>query len=201
MTPYRSSHAASWLRLGTPLFHSRKQVEVFFDRAIAIRTVSSWLRQCAAVLSHLICVEVAHKGDPLANQLACPVVELFKVVGSVQKPIPLKAEPIDVRFDRIDVLLALLGRIRIVESKVAVPAVGFRQAEIEADTFGVSDVQIAVRFRRKASADRPTNKFLLAGKISFDFDFDEVFVGISTSVVTGVVHYFDSSLVRLIIGV
>lgn len=183
-----------------PLFHSSKEVKVFFNRAITIRAFATWLRQRSSVLSHLISVEVAHKGDPLANQLACPVVKLFEIVGSVQQFIPLEAEPIDVRFDRIDVLFAFLGRIRIIESKVAVSAIGFGQAEIKADAFGVPDVQIAIRLRRKSGVDRPASKFLFARKILFDLDFDEVFVGISTTVFTGVVHCFDSSLVRLVIG-
>ena len=183
-----------------PFFHSGKEVQILFDRTIAIWAIATWLRQSSSVLAHLIRIKVANKGDPLANQLTCPVVKLFKIIGSVQQFIPLEAEPIDVRFDRIDVLLTFLGRIRIVEPKVAVPAVGFGQAEIEADTFGVPDVQIAVGLRRESRIDSPTDKFLLASKILFDFDFDEVLVGISATVVTGVVHYFDSSLLRFVFG-
>jgi len=49
----------------------------------------------------------------------------------------------DVALDRVDVFLLLLGRVGVVEAQMAAAAVFLRQAEIEADRFGVADMQIA----------------------------------------------------------
>src|SRR5262249_19825356 len=64
--------------------------------------------------------------------------------------VPGEAEPADVFLDRVDVLDVFLGRIGVVETQVAGAAVLLRDAEVEADRLGMADVQVAVRFRRKA---------------------------------------------------
>ncbi len=66
---------------------------------------------------------------------------------------PVEAEPVHVALDGVDELLLLLGRIGVVETKVAVAAELLGNAEIEADRLGVADVQIAVRLRRKPGDD------------------------------------------------
>src|SRR5262249_31120086 len=58
-------------------------------------------------------------------------------------------EPAHVTLDRVDIFPLLLGRVRIVKAQVAAPAIFLRHAKIEPNRFGVADVQIAVRFRRK----------------------------------------------------
>src|SRR5262249_49777485 len=64
-----------------------------------------------------------------------------------------EAEPAHVAHDRVDVLLALLGRIGVVEAEVAVPVELLREAEVEADRLGVADVEVAVGLGRKARDD------------------------------------------------
>ena len=53
------------------------------------------------------------------------------------------------------IFYVLLHRIGIVEAQVAQPAVLLRQPEVDADGFGVADVQIAVRLRREPGVDFP----------------------------------------------
>lgn len=57
--------------------------------------------------------------------------------------------------DGIHVFGIFLHRIGIVEAQVAQPAVLLRQPEVDADGFGVADVQIAVRLRREPGVDFP----------------------------------------------
>ena len=64
---------------------------------------------------------------------------------------PVEAEPPHVRRDRVDVLLALLGRVRVVEAEVAAPAELLRQAEVEADRLRVADVEIPVGLRAESA--------------------------------------------------
>ena len=53
-------------------------------------------------------------------------------------------------FDRFDVLHIFFGRIRIVKAQVGFTLILFSQTEIQANAFRVTDMQIPVRFRRKA---------------------------------------------------
>ena len=63
---------------------------------------------------------------------------------------PIEAEPAHVPLDGIDIFLLLFGRIGIVKAQMAAPAKLFRRAEIQADRFGMANMQIAVRLRRES---------------------------------------------------
>src|SRR5207248_2980838 len=54
------------------------------------------------------------------------------------------AEPAHVVLDRIDVLLLLLGRVGVVEAQMAAAAVFLGHPEVQADRFGVPDMEIAI---------------------------------------------------------
>src|ERR1700682_3916866 len=79
-----------------------------------------------------------------------PRIELLEVVGSMIEVLaPIEPEPMDVTLDGIDVLLLFLGGIGIVEAQIAASAELLRHPEIQANRLGMTDVQIAVRLRRK----------------------------------------------------
>ena len=63
----------------------------------------------------------------------------------------MKAEPLDVFHDRIDVFDIFLLRVGVVEAQVGVAAELVGETEVEADGFGVSNMQVAVGLRREAS--------------------------------------------------
>jgi hypothetical protein len=79
-----------------------------------------------------------------------------EVVRSVEEIVPIKAEPTHVALDRVDVLLALFARVRVVEPQVALATVSSSEPKIQADAFGMSNVQIAIGFRRKTGLNLPT---------------------------------------------
>ena len=66
---------------------------------------------------------------------------------------PVEAQPMDVVLDRVDEFLLLLHRVGVVETQIAASVEFGRDAEIQADRFGVSDMQVAVRLRRKPGHD------------------------------------------------
>jgi hypothetical protein len=135
--------------------HPRKQVEVLGDRAIAPRRVSAWLGQRAAVRTDLVGRQVVDVGVAVVDQVDAPLVELLEVVGRVVEMLaPVETEPADIALDRVDVLLLLLDRVRVVEAEVTATAEVAGDAEVEADRFGVADVQVAVRLRREARDNR-----------------------------------------------
>ena len=91
-----------------------------------------------------------------ANQLLRPLVELAEIIGGVEDAVfPVEAEPADVVHDGVDVFLLFLFGIGVVEAEVGFAAEFRGEAEVQADGFGVPDVQIAVRLRRKARLDAP----------------------------------------------
>jgi hypothetical protein len=84
-------------------------------------------------------------------------IELLEVIrGIVQVVAPVKAEPTHVCLNRFDVLDVFSGGIGIIEPQMTHTAGIFRRhAEVEANGFGVSDVQITVGLRREAGDDAP----------------------------------------------
>ena len=71
------------------------------------------------------------------------------------------------------------------------PAVGFGKAEIEANALGVPDVEVAIRLRWESGVNCLSDQLCLAGQVLFDFDFDEILVGMSTSQIICIIHYVD----------
>ena len=89
------------------------------------------------------------------DQMLRPFVQLLEIVGRVIKMLaPIEAEPAHVALDGVDIFLLFLGRVGVVEAQIAVAAEFLRDAEIQADRFGVADMQIAVRLRREPGDDR-----------------------------------------------
>src|SRR5689334_2912555 len=105
------------------------------------------------MLTNGVARQVADIGLTGLDHLLGPVVELLKVIRRVMQLIPLEAEPADVGHDRIDVLLLFLLRVRVVEPQIALPAVVASDAEVQADALRMTDMQIAVRLRRKPRMD------------------------------------------------
>src|SRR5690606_8783902 len=89
-----------------------------------------------------------------ANQVQRPLMQLIEIIGCVvHRLLPLEAEPAHVRHDRVDEFLTFLFGIGVVEAQIASAAELLRQTEIETDRFGVPDMQIAIRLRRKPRGD------------------------------------------------
>ena len=66
---------------------------------------------------------------------------------------PAESKPLDTVLDRIDEFLIFLGRIGIVEAQMATTCIVSCQTEVQTDRFGMSDMKITVRFRRKTGDD------------------------------------------------
>ncbi len=134
--------------------HAAEELQVLAGRARAIWRVLPRLGERAAMLANLVRRERVDIRHARANQRFRVLIELFVVIGRVVLAIvPVKAQPLDVVLDRIDVLDVFLDRIGVVEAEVAVAAEFVGDAKVETDRLGVPDVQVAVRFRREARDD------------------------------------------------
>ena len=134
--------------------HAVQEIQVLLDRAVAVRALAPRLGQRAAILGHLLGREVVHVGLARLDELHRPRVQLLEVVARVvEMRTPVVAEPAHGVDDRVDVLLALLGGVGVVEAQVAAAAELLGHTEVNGDRQGVADVQIAVRLGRKARDD------------------------------------------------
>lgn len=92
---------------------------------------------------------MAHVCAILRDELLCQLVQLVEAVAAVCDLRRLKAKPLyDVQYAREVFLFLLLG-IRVIISEVTRAIVMFRKAKVDSNCFGMSDVKVAVRFRRK----------------------------------------------------
>ena len=137
-----------------PGAHVAEQRQVLLGGTGAVGAVLARLGQGATRGAHLVGRGVVHIGVAVGDQVLRPGIELFEIVRRVmQVHAPVEAEPVHITLDGVDELLLLLGRVGVVEAQVAAAAEFVGDAEIQADGFGVPDVQVAVRLRRKAGDD------------------------------------------------
>ena len=133
--------------------HAREQIEILRHAAIAIWRIAAGFGQRAAVFALLLGAQIAHEGSAIADQLERALVQHAEIVRGVAQFVPLEAEPVHVVLDRLDVLDVFLGRIGVIETQMADAAEIVGDAEVQADRLGVSEMQIAVGFRREAGDD------------------------------------------------
>ena len=104
------------------------------------------------MLANFIGAEIIHVSLAVFNQLDGPLVELLEIVrGIVQSVFPVEAEPLDVLDDGLNVFSVFFDRVGIVESQIVFTAIILGDAKIETECFGMANVQVTVRLRRKAS--------------------------------------------------
>ncbi len=166
----RPQHAGTIRKLAGA--HIAKQVEICFHRTVAIGRSTARFGQRAAHRPHLVGGRVVDIGEAGTNEVLGPVVQRLEVVRRmVQMLAPVEAQPAHVPLDGVDVFLLLLHGIGIVEAKVAAAAVLDGKSEIQADRLCVAEMQIAVRFRRKARDDALDQA---AGEVSLDHVANEI---------------------------
>jgi hypothetical protein len=73
--------------------------------------------------------------------------------------------------DGIGVFVGLLLRVGIVEAQVAGALVILGEAEVQANGFGVANMQVTIRLGRKTGGD---GGMLAAGQVGFDDGSDEM---------------------------
>jgi hypothetical protein len=112
--------------------------------------------------------QIANVGLAGFDELDGPLIQLIEIIGGVEAPVlPIETEPVDVVDDGIDVLGLFLAGIGVVEPQVGLAAELRRQSEVQADGFGVADMEVAVGLGRKARVYAPA---ILVGLQVFEDD-------------------------------
>ena len=87
-----------------------------------------------------------------------PLVELLEIRGGIAHlAIPLKTQPTDIVLNSINKDLALFLGVRVIKTQIANAAKLLRQAKIDRDRLGMTNMQKAVRLGRKTRYDRGHN--------------------------------------------
>ena len=146
---FRSQRFFAVLELAVP--HPLKQIEVFFDRSISIRAVFAGDIPTAPVLANFFKGLVTNVSVTVRDQLHRPLVKLIEVVGRKMLAVPLKAQPLYIVTDRVNVFGVFFFRVRVVETKIALAIELFGDAKAQTDGFRMPQVQITVGLGRKTS--------------------------------------------------
>lgn len=138
--------------------HFAEETQIFLHGAITIRRVAARFVQSAAIGLHFFSRLFVHIGVTGLDQVLGKFVHVFKVrAREVEVRFlfvhPVKAQPTDAVENAVDILLIFLHWIGVVKAHVAIATVVAGKTKVQADALGVTNVQIAVRFRRETRAD------------------------------------------------
>ena len=81
------------------------------------------------------------------------VVYRIKIIRGIQLIGPLKAQPFYVGFYAVNIFNFLFGGVGIIKTQVGLAAILNAKAKIEADAFGMANMQVAIGLGRKACED------------------------------------------------
>ena len=138
-----------------PCLHPAKEIQIFFDRPGPVGTLFAGLGESSSIFAHLIGCQAIDVGFTFFDQDDGKFIELLEIVRGVELlAVPVESQPAHVVFNGRDEFRIFRGGVRVVETQVAdSPRVFPGDSEIEADGFGMADVEIPVRFRWKAGDD------------------------------------------------
>ena len=107
----------------SPAFMRANRSRFSSTRAVAIGALLAGLGEGAALLANLVGRQIAHVRLAGFDQLHGPFIKLAEIIGCVKHPVfPIAAQPARVFDDGIDVLGFFLGRVGVVEAKIAFAA-------------------------------------------------------------------------------
>ena len=152
--------------------HLVEQLQVFFDRAVTIGAVCARLCRRPFLGSDLFGRLLVDVCFSFLDQLDGEVPELLEVVGCVVNIIPVVTQPFDVFFDGVHIFQVFFYRVGIVEAQVANAPIFLGNAEIQADSFGMPDMQVSVGFGWKTGLHTPL--VFTFRQIFFHHCFDEI---------------------------
>ena len=145
--------------------------------------------QIAAGVVDFLAALVIHIGQTHADQLAGKFIKFREIVGSeMDRFLPLESQPFHIIQDGIHKFLVFLGGVRIIETHIGGAMILFAQSEIQADALHMTDVKIAVRFRRE-TGEHPS--------IGIDVVF-YVFINFRFNKISGFSFFFHRNLLHFI---
>ena len=138
------------------LIHALEQIEIFFYGTIAIRATYSGLCRCSLLLGDLFRSLLIYISISLLYHTQCQIIQLREIIRCIIKTIsPVKAQPVNIFHNRIDIFHIFPGRIGIVKTQITCSSIFRGNPEIHANSLCMTYMQIAVRLGRKPSIQTP----------------------------------------------
>ena len=150
-----TKHLFACLKLA--LCHTGKQIKVFLNASVTVRAVLSRFCQSTSVLSDFVRVKIINIRLAFFNKFNRTFIKEVEIIGSKINIVPLKAEPLNILFDCVNIFGVLFRWVCIVHTKITYAVVFFLNAEINANCLCVSNMEIAVWLGRKTGLDTVIN--------------------------------------------
>ena len=99
------------------------------------------------------------------DQILSPGIQLLEVIAGIAFFGRLKAQPLYIAANRVNVFLIFFFRIGVIETQIRDATEFLGNAKVKADRLGVAHMQVAIRLGRKPRDDAIV---FFAGKIRLD---------------------------------
>ena len=143
------------------VFHALEQIQVLFNRTIAVWGFLTRLGQSTSVSSHFISSQIINICFSFFDQMQSILIAFIKVVGTVEDTAGwFCTQPDQVFFNGFYIFVVLTNRVGIVKTQIEQTAVFLSGAGVDPDCFRTANVQVAVWFWREAGMDLLDMTFL-----------------------------------------
>ena len=138
--------------------HFSEAGQVMLGRLGSEWAVHAWLDKVATVDPHLLGRLFVHIGVARCDEVFRRAVHEVKIIAGlvgfvVAGLAPVKAQPFHAVDDGVDVFHLLFFRVGVVKTQVAHATVVACQAKVQANAFGMANVQVAIGLGRETGAD------------------------------------------------
>ena len=132
----------SWLALAA--IHELEQFEILLNRTVTERTIGTWTCGGSLLLSNYLGTLLVDISTALLDKPNGKVPKLLEIVAGIVDVSPLKAKPLNIVLDALDIFCIFLNRVCVVETKVTSTAIFLGQTKVDSYSLGMSDMQIAI---------------------------------------------------------
>ena len=137
-----TQYKCSWFALSA--VHELEEFEILLNRTIAEWAIGTRACGCTLLLCNDLCALLVNIGTSLLYEPYGKVPKLLEIVAGVVNVCPLEAKPLDIVLDTLDIFGILLYWVCVVETQVALTAIFLGKSEVDSNSLGMTDVQIAV---------------------------------------------------------
>ena len=114
-------------------FHLFQQLDIFLYRSAAVRGLSAWIIEVAAIFADFFQGTRLHVRFAVFDEGHGMLIHCIKVVRRKQQIVPCEPKPFNVAFNGVDIFCVLGFGVCVIKTQVARTSVLRGQSEVEAD--------------------------------------------------------------------
>ena len=131
-------------RLAFTAVHKLEELQILLNRTITEWAVGTWTCGGSLLLSNDLCTLLVNIGTALLDQPNGKIPKLLEIVAGIVDVSPLETKPLDIVLDALDIFCILLNGVGVIEAQITCTTIFLGKSEIDSNSLGVSDVQIAI---------------------------------------------------------